>query len=467
MNHFKRLLILLALITMSTLIKADEHPKANFGIYGIQHYATLAEYQKHYLGQVVKYIPQQPDGSCIDLRYFQEAGGKFDTEYIITKISGQDTKMTFLLTEKENGKNKIKFVINNKDKVEGFFYCSCKSSYSMMNPEKFCRNSCYCITDTYSVPLILSEKLEADKLKYIGKLYPSNPDSPVKMEITDIVMREDQNSSYPKAYYMLTDKADGKIIYYDIAHIDDLNDLGQVFTNPKYKCSYTVVNVFAKKEYAYDKETTKYYTVKNSIDGSTKDIKSNEAKVLAFKGDDSGEFIAILEKVEKPSNNAIRHGKQTTATDKDISKFSYIDNFIDILLFVYKNDINFVLKNVSNHTLKLIWNEAVFIDVDGSTSKVMHTGIKYSEREADQLASIIIKGAILKDIATPIDKVYYSTYSKEWVSQSIYSQAKIKQEGQKIKLMLPIEIKDVINEYVFEFGLTYVYDHPEYLSDEF
>ena len=180
--------------------------------------------------------------------------------------------------------------------------------------------------------------------------------------------------------------------------------------------------------------------------------------------DDSCKFFAALTKVEKPSNSAVRYGKTTSVTDKDITKYSYEDNFIDILIFAESTQFNFVLKNVSDNTLKVIWNEAVFVDVDGSTSKVMHKGIKYSQREADQPASTIIKGAKLEDLAAPTDKVYYSDVLKEWISKSLYANASQKLEGQTIKLMLPIQVKDVVNEYIFEFTLSYVYNHPEYLA---
>ena len=57
--------------------------------------------------------------------------------------------------------------------------------------------------------------------------------------------------------------------------------------------------------------------------------------------------------------------------------------------------------------MKLIWNEAAFVGLDGSTSKIMHVGVKYSEREGDQPATTIIRGAKIDDIAVPTYNVYY------------------------------------------------------------
>ena len=448
MKKFRNLLLVVAFISGFATSTHAGHPDANFGIYGIQHLSTVAQYQQTYVGQVVQYIPMFKEGGFSDDEYFKEAGGKYNTDYIISKISGSDKRMTWVLIEKGT-KNKVKMIINNQD--EGYSF----GKYF------------YCITDTYSVPLLLSDNLNSYKENYIGKIYPNRLDCPIKLEVTDIIMQRKKGSDYPHAYIVMKDQADGKIYNYDVANTDNLNDLGKVFTNTKYKCSYTVVNVYKKEgyDYGYHKANLKYYTVKNSIDGSTKEVRALYAEKDAFEYDDSGKFVASLSKVEKPSNSAVRYGKTTSVTEKDITKYSYEDNFINILIFAGSSQFNFILKNVSTNTVKVVWNEAVFVDVDGSTSKVMHSGIKYSQREGDQPASTIIKGAKLEDLAAPTDKVYYDDVLKEWSSKSLYSNADPKLEGQTIKLMLPIQVKDVVNEYIFEFKLNYVYNHPEYLAD--
>ena len=95
----------------------------------------------------------------------------------------------------------------------------------------------------------------------------------------------------------------------------------------------------------------------------------------------------------------------------------------------------------------------------------MHLGIKYSQREASQPASTIIRGASLEDVACPTSNVRYSELLKEWVTDSMYPD-KITKEAQQIRLMLPIQIKDVVNEYVFVFDVKYESKHPERLNIE-
>lgn len=448
MKTIKRLFLLTIAISggMSTTLAGD-HPQANFGIYGIQHQPTIERYQQ-YVGQIVKYLPgDQGSGNYIDKEYFIKVGGSFDKEYTITKVSGNDKRMTFLLQEKD-GKTKVKLVVNNQDEYYSY------GKYA------------YCITNEYSIPLFLIEKYNTDKSKFQGKVYPEQA-SPIKMEVSDLVLQEskDKIKDYPKVMLILKDKESGKTYNAD----PDINFsiIGKEFTNPHFKCKYNVISVVTKKNEYYPYRVGKYYTLKNSLDGTTKDVPVGSALYSAFSGDDAGHFVATLTKVEKPLNSTIRYGNTTTVTDKDITKFSYVDNFIDILIFASKTQFNFVLKNVSDNTIKIVWNEAVFVDVDGGTSKVMHSGIKYSQREGDQPASTIIKSAKLEDVATPTDKVYYDDLLKEWTSKSLYEKAKIKEKlkRQTIKLMLPIQVKDVVNEYIFEFELKYVYIHPEYVAD--
>ena len=100
-----RFLLCVCLIVLGGAIKvsAGDHPEANFGIYGIQHFTSIAQYQETYIGQVVQYLPQVNGGSYDDTKYFQGAGGKFNTDYVVSKISGNDERMTWTLLEKETG----------------------------------------------------------------------------------------------------------------------------------------------------------------------------------------------------------------------------------------------------------------------------------------------------------------------------------------------------------------------------
>ena len=248
------------------------------------------------------------------------------------------------------------------------------------------------------------------------------------------------------------------------------SEIGKVFTDPLVKANYEVTDVYLDvKEISLRKDIYKMYKLRNSISGETFDYIASDAETQCFIDDKAGQYVSTLSKVEKPSNPSVKYGNTTTIEDDGITKFSYKDNYIDITIFGNSEIFSFNLKNVSQYTQKLLWDDAAFVDINGNTSKIIHSGIKYSQKEAPQTPSTIIKGASLNDIACPTSNVFYSDnvlYSDDgtgWRIRSMYPN-EISKATYKVQLMLPIQIKDVSNEYIFEFEIKYQYKHPERLN---
>ena len=162
-----------------------------------------------------------------------------------------------------------------------------------------------------------------------------------------------------------------------------------------------------------------------------------------------------LVSVEKPEDEAVLYGETTVVKENNLTRFSYVDNFIAIVIDHNGSEFVFSVKNLSDNTIKIIWDEAAFVGVDGSTSKVIHSGIKYNEREKSQIPSIIVKGSALSDSVTPVNNIVY--YASSWHTLPMY---KFRQEG-NVALMLPLQIKGVNNEYIFVFHRKKVLRHPE------
>lgn len=230
--------------------------------------------------------------------------------------------------------------------------------------------------------------------------------------------------------------------------------LNKEFVNSETNVKYKIVdiNYLASESGDY----SLYLTEENVSSGKRTNISYLEL--------DAGSYVSSLTKVEKPVDETIRYGETKVITEDGITKYTYNDNVIDIVIVGGSKQFSFSLKNVSDQSLKLVWNEAAFIDFDGTTSKIMHVGTKYIDREKDQPATTIIKGAKIDDVATPTCNVFLQEgrYGS-WQTTSMYPQKPGLSPGQ-LKLMLPIQIKDVINEYVFVFDVNYSYHHPELLT---
>ncbi|MGM9803021.1 MAG: hypothetical protein ACI308_02475 [Muribaculaceae bacterium] len=219
-----------------------------------------------------------------------------------------------------------------------------------------------------------------------------------------------------------------------------------------------------------------YYEVKNNRTGEIKNILARKTDDV-FKDALQGYYKTALIQVDKPKDSSNRYGEITTITDDGVEKYAFADNIINIIIVAFPKQFSFILKNVTTNSLKIIWDEAVYVGLDGTTAKVMHSGTKLSERYGNQPASVIIQGALLEDVACPIDNVFLisnaaSDYfiqgnvnSKGWGIKPMLPESFVGKEIGEIRLMLPIQIKDVVNEYTFVFKVYYSFAHPELIND--
>lgn len=246
--------------------------------------------------------------------------------------------------------------------------------------------------------------------------------------------------------------------------------IGTDISKKEVKDTYKITNVYFGKGESTGEVC---YEVQNNRTGEKKNVNAKNTDA-AFADALKGRYKTALVRVEKPEDTSNRYGDVTTVADAGVEKYSFTDSIINIVIMGSPEQFNFVLKNVSPNSLKLIWNEAVYVGRDGSTSKVMHAGTKYSERNGDQPASVIIRGAKIDDLACPTENVYYdegtrigySTYGNGWKTKSMLPESYIGKEAGEIRLMLPIQVKDVVNEYTFVFKVYYSYDHPELLNQD-
>ncbi len=161
----------------------------------------------------------------------------------------------------------------------------------------------------------------------------------------------------------------------------------------------------------------------------------------------------------------------TQNINKDMNSH-YEDDLVSFDFELGEHDLNFVLKNKTNNTIKLIWDESLFIDADGASHKVFHSGIKFTDREASMPPSLIIKGGKLTDLIAPTDYAYFeSGRYGGWEQLPILAgldldkvateanHAKIVEHVNKVKGMnlfkalFTLEIEGVKKPYIFSFGI--------------
>ena len=188
----------------------------------------------------------------------------------------------------------------------------------------------------------------------------------------------------------------------------------------------------------------------------------NEKATVLTSLKNSGHYSMSLSKVQKPQNSQIKNGKIEIASDGSTTKYSYTDNYISVIWDVEVSEFSFILENKSSNNLKIEWDEASYIGIDNSASRVLHSGVRYVDKDMSMSPTIVPIGSYVKDIIVPANLVSY--YGGDWHTSPMITNNKIydsKKIGKTIKLLLPISIKGVINEYIFVFKIEWAWDYPE------
>lgn len=237
---------------------------------------------------------------------------------------------------------------------------------------------------------------------------------------------------------------------------NDKNTLiGSRYADTRLGKEYELTDIRLKPATGGEEYPQVYYVVKNLTYDDTVEIPVQNAM--------NGQYVSSLVQVVKPANETIRHGETKIIENDSVAQYGYVDDHIDILIFGSPKGFHFLLKNISSNTLKLIWNEAVFVDFDGTSSKVMHSGIKYSEKDGNKPASVIISGASIDDIAIPtsiVKHLQFGSIINEWIIDTMYP-GKPRTSPGLLRLMLPIEVKETVNEYIFVFEVEWIFDYPQ------
>lgn len=173
-----------------------------------------------------------------------------------------------------------------------------------------------------------------------------------------------------------------------------------------------------------------------------------------------------LSAVESPADAKQQFGetKVVTFDEGGINKYRYEDDYIDIVWYVGLKQFNFSLKNKSGHTLKINWDDVSYVDVKGQVGRVMHSGVKYADRNSSQPATTVPKNASISDILLPTENVYYVSgqyggWQESYLVPCVYKTPEAFNAeaptfvGKTMTVMMPIMIENVQNDYTFTFNI--------------
>ena len=159
-----------------------------------------------------------------------------------------------------------------------------------------------------------------------------------------------------------------------------------------------------------------------------------------------------LTEVERPTDIQERYGNAKIITIKgDTLKYQFEDDMIKTSWTITLYGITLILENKTNHSIKINWDEGVFISTDGRSHRIIHTGIRYLESASAQPPTIIAKKSYVIETIFPSSYIYYSSSSQDWIEKPLLSN---NDEGKYIQILLPLQIENTINDYIFKFKVN-------------
>lgn len=169
-----------------------------------------------------------------------------------------------------------------------------------------------------------------------------------------------------------------------------------------------------------------------------------------------------LEGVERPAEAKERYGEQKIVKlEEEDFKYSFEDEMINIAWLPSAVKMAFVIENKTDHSIRIIWDEAAYVDENGESHRVMHSGIRYIERDSPQSPSVVVRKGKLTDVLIPID--YIISGSSGWEEKPLFPNRQVggdpqqlldeaeKYIGKTIQILLPIQIENITNDYIFIF----------------
>lgn len=211
-----------------------------------------------------------------------------------------------------------------------------------------------------------------------------------------------------------------------------------------------------KYEYRYmknivDVNAGRWFSIKDldSIQNFALHIEDSLQNADLEKQRTAGRYHFEITKVDKPKSQNVKKG---TLTKNSI----YEDNYISIKWDVQEAKFFFTLKNMTNSTMRVVWDEALIVNFDGFTERVLHKG---ADIEALQKAQ---QPAIIPSLAQLADFYCSERYlSDKRLKYGYGGNDKGAQDGESMRLILPIQVENTTYTYSFIFTLKWEWSHPE------
>jgi hypothetical protein len=181
-------------------------------------------------------------------------------------------------------------------------------------------------------------------------------------------------------------------------------------------------------------------------------------------------YIMRLSSVQRPLSARDRYGPEHLAviSDSGKTKFTFDDSLVQVTVAPTDEGFAFRLDNKTDHSIRLVWDDAAIVPPTGESQRILHAGVKYVDRNDSQPPSVIVAHGYIDDVAVPTANVSLATgRGGGWTTSpflprprftsktrvAALSSLKSIYQGREIKLLLPLQIEGYTNDYLFTFTI--------------
>ncbi|MNK76976.1 hypothetical protein D3C87_965610 [compost metagenome] len=165
-------------------------------------------------------------------------------------------------------------------------------------------------------------------------------------------------------------------------------------------------------------------------------------------------YALRLSKAHSSISGANRKDVSGNIVDPDAMNFE--DNSLNLEFGFLETGIQFTLKNKLNRSVKILWDQASYIDEFGKAKRVAHEGVRFIERDRSMPPAIVPAMSSISDHVFPSDNAYFG--ASKWEIHSLLYPGETEKlatypVGKEITLLLPIQAGSETIEYNFSFRI--------------
>lgn len=174
-----------------------------------------------------------------------------------------------------------------------------------------------------------------------------------------------------------------------------------------------------------------------------------------------------LQNVERDAQAQEQFGVAHIAevSEGDSVAFVLEDGLMRITWVVEEARLPFVLENKTDQPIRIIWDDAIFMDLLGAPHKVMHRDVRYSQRGEPQAPTTVNPGEAREDFILAINLPYQES-DASWREDPFLKpyrrltraelEPALLNVGRSFVAILPIEFGGEVHQYVFTFRVRSV-----------